>query len=287
VTPISPRLAAIVDNIQAKMTEFTPFESVPGDPTAGLILLCDHARNTLPKRYGTLGLPPTELERHIAYDIGAEALMRGLAERLGAPGVIATFSRLLIDPNRGEDDPTLIRQLYDGTIVPGNYPLNKEGRQFRFDAFYKPYHAEIERLIGQCEAAGIVPAIFSVHTMTDRWRGHNRPWQTAVLWDTDPRFARPLLEALELIKGVTVGNNEPYDGALAGDTLFKHATSRGLANALIEVRQDLVRDAVGVNLWVERLAPIVEKINAMPHIHRKEWHGSRTGALNELPHSLD
>jgi predicted N-formylglutamate amidohydrolase len=111
---------------QAGMTRtavFAPFEVIEGDRSLGIVLLADHARRALPEEYGDLGLPPAEFQRHIAYDIGVEAVTRRLAELTGAPAVIAGFSRLLIDPNRGEDDPTLIRQLYDGTVVPGNYPM--------------------------------------------------------------------------------------------------------------------------------------------------------------------
>ena len=92
-----------------------------------------------------LGLPAAEFERHIAYDIGVEAVTRELAAWLGAPAVLANFSRLLIDPNRGEDDPTLIRQLYDGTVVPGNYPMAAEERERRLDRFYRPYHDAVAR----------------------------------------------------------------------------------------------------------------------------------------------
>ncbi|TIP31930.1 MAG: N-formylglutamate amidohydrolase, partial [Mesorhizobium sp.] len=86
----------------------------------------DHARRDLPEEYGSLGLPASEFDRHIAYDIGVETVTRELAAALDAPAVLAGFSRLLIDPNRGEDDPTMIRQLYDGTVVPGNYPIAPE-----------------------------------------------------------------------------------------------------------------------------------------------------------------
>ena len=110
---------------------FAPFEIIEGARDRGLVFLADHARNDLPDEYGDLGLPPEEFERHIAYDIGVEAVTRSLAARLGVPAVLASFSRLLIDPNRGEDDPTLIRQLYDGTVVPGNYPMAPEERQRR------------------------------------------------------------------------------------------------------------------------------------------------------------
>ena len=97
-----------------------PVEVIAGDPASGIVLLCDHASNAIPPDYGTLGLPPGELQRHIAYDIGAAAMTRSLAAALGAPAVLSTFSRLLIDPNRGEDDPTLLMRLSDGAVVPGN-----------------------------------------------------------------------------------------------------------------------------------------------------------------------
>src|SRR5690606_27171929 len=123
-----------------RSSDFSPFDLVAGDASRGILLVCDHARRDLPQDYGTLGLPEAELERHIAYDIGVEVVTRELAALLDAPAVLANFSRLLIDPNRGEDDPTLIRQLYDGAIITGNYPLSEMERQRRLDLFYRPYH---------------------------------------------------------------------------------------------------------------------------------------------------
>src|SRR5438128_3212795 len=123
-----------------RSTVFAPFDIVEGDRKKGVVLLADHARRDVPDEYGSLGLPAAEFERHIAYDIGVETVTRELAAALDAPAVLAGFSRLLIDPNRGEDDPTLIRQLYDGTIVPGNYPMAAEEREKRLDRLYRPYH---------------------------------------------------------------------------------------------------------------------------------------------------
>lgn len=259
------------------MSEFPAHEFIPGDFSRGLVLICDHARNTLPEEYGSLGLPESEFSRHIAFDIGAEGLLRGLARELGVPAVLATYSRLLIDPNRGEDDPTLIRQLYDGTIVPGNYPLSEEERQTRINTYYRPYHEAVAAAIEGCLSSGIVPAVFSVHTMTDRWAGRKRPWHAAILWDRDPRFAIPMLEELRRTGQHVIGDNEPYDGALAGDTLYRHCTRKGLANALLEIRQDLVGDGDGIEAWVGQLAPMIEKVNALEHIHECRDFGTRTG----------
>ena len=114
---------------------FPPFTIIEGDRAKGLVLIADHARNALPDEYGDLGLPENEFRRHIAYDIGVETVTTQLAAITGAPAVFANFSRLLIDPNRGEDDPTLIRQLYDGTVVPANYPMAPDERQRRIERF--------------------------------------------------------------------------------------------------------------------------------------------------------
>lgn len=259
---------------------FAPFEIVEGDRRAGLVLVADHARRDLPEEYGDLGLPASEFDRHIAYDIGVETVTRKLAELTGAPAVIAGFSRLLIDPNRGEDDPTLIRQLYDGTVVPANYPMAPEERERRLDLFYRPYHDAVGAMTASVAAAsGKAPFIFSVHSFTPVMQGYVRPWHVGVLWDLDDRVARPLIEALAADPLLVVGDNEPYDGALRGDTMYRHAIVNGFAHALIEIRQDLIADAGGAEEWADRLAPIVDAINRRPDIHEVRQYGSRTKPL--------
>ena len=259
---------------------FAPVEIVEGDRSKGLVLVADHARRGLPEEYGSLGLPVHEFDRHIAYDIGVEEVTLELAALTGAPAELANFSRLLIDPNRGEDDPTLIRQLYDGTIVPGNYPLPPEERERRLDRFYRPYHDAVSALIASvARASGVAPFIFSVHSFTPALQGFVRPWHVGVLWDRDDRAPRLLIEALSADPGLVVGDNEPYDGALRGDTMFRHAIVNGYAHALLEIRQDLIADSEGALAWARRLAPIVDDINRRPDIHEVRMYGSRTGPV--------
>jgi predicted N-formylglutamate amidohydrolase len=258
-------------------------EMVGGDPKNGILLLCDHASNRLPASYGALGLQLTELERHIAYDIGAAALTRALASRLDAPAVLSSFSRLLIDLNRGEDDPTLIMRLSDGAVVPGNHPLADSERMRRIESYYAPYHAAVSAAIDAATGAGTVPALISIHSFTPVWRGEKRRWQVGVLWDADPRLAVPLIEALAADGTLVVGDNEPYRGALAGDTMYRHGTVRGLAHALIEVRQDLIAEAAGVAEWAERLAAILAALNRRPDIHEIHFHGSLTDSAAPRP----
>lgn len=259
---------------------FAPFEVVDGDRKRGMVLLADHAGRELPDQYGDLGLPASEFDRHIAYDIGVEQVTRELAARLGVPAVMARFSRLLIDANRGEDDPTLIRQLYDGTIVPANYPMSAEERERRLDRYYRPYHDAVGSMVASVAAAtGAAPFIFSLHSFTPVMQGRARPWHAGVLWDSDDRAVRPLLELLSADANLVVGDNEPYDGALRGDTMYRHAIVNGYAHALLEIRQDLIGEGAGQAAWAERLVPILEAINAMPDMHVVKQHGSRTGPV--------
>ena len=251
------------------------FETVAGPADRGLLILCDHASNALPAGYGTLGLPASEFERHIGYDIGGRALTLALAQRLGAPAVMSTFSRLLIDPNRGEDDPTVMMRLSDGTVVPGNHHADKAEIEHRLATYHRPYHAQIERQVGEMMASGVPPVIISIHSFTPVWRGVPRPWEVAVLWDNDPRANMALVEALEADRALTVGNNEPYDGCLKNDTIYRHATQRGLANCLLELRQDEIGSADGVARWADRLAPVIEAVDAQPHMHEIAFYGSR------------
>lgn len=150
-----------------------------GRADAGLIILCDHADNALPPRYGTLGLPREQLGRHIGYDIGAAPITRALATALGVPAVLTRYSRLLIDPNRGADDPTLIMRLSDGAVVPGNRRLDAGERAKRIDLYYRPYHQAIARVIDRCLAAGVTPALLSIHSFTESWKTTRVPGMLA------------------------------------------------------------------------------------------------------------
>lgn len=241
-----------------------------------MLLVADHAYRRLPAAYGSLGLPEAELDRHIAYDIGIEGLTRDLHARLGVPAIMAGYSRLLIDPNRGEDDPTLIRQIYDGAVVPGNYPLPAAERAARIAQFHRPYHDRVAALIADVEAASAMPPlVVSLHSFTPVMQGRIRPWQVGILWDSDPRAPEALMAMLRQDPTLTVGDNEPYDGALKGDTLHRHCTVPGLANVLIEVRQDLIGADEGVREWGERLAPMLDGLNARSDMHERRQFGSR------------
>jgi predicted N-formylglutamate amidohydrolase len=256
------------------------YRRIEGDCSQGLLILCDHAENRIPPPYDALGLTAEELGRHIAYDIGAAAVAERLAFALGAPAILSRYSRLLIDPNRGLDDPTLVMQLSDGRIVPGNAGIDQAEIEARIRRYHAPYHRAIELAIDRAVAAGAPPVLLAMHSFTPAWKSVPRPWHVGVLWDKDPRFAAPLLRGLAALPGVTVGDNVPYSGQLKGDTLYRHGTARGLAHALIELRQDLILGEEGQAEWAEHLAGVVRRLfvaaELRPRLHAIEHFGSRT-----------
>ena len=250
------------------MTE-PAYERLVGAAKTPLLFLCDHASNALPPAYGTLGLAPELFATHIAADIGAAQVTRSLAEAFGAGAILGTWSRLLVDLNRGEDDPTLVMKLSDGSLIPGNARIDAAEVAGRIAAFHAPYHAAIAAEIAALRNAGHVPVLVSMHSFTPVWKGTKRPWEIGILWDRDGRLARPLLTEFAAA-GFVTGDNEPYDGELENDCLYRHGTMLGLPHVLIEMRQDLIADAASARAVAARIKPVLERALAAmgpPAIH--------------------
>lgn len=235
-----------------------PFHILGADRPSRWLITCDHATNRVPDCVGggSLGIAPADMERHIAYDIGAAGVTRRLAERLDAPAILSDFSRLVIDPNRGEDDPTLVMKLYDGTIIPMNRHVDAAEVERRLAAFHRPYHDALERLAARRGDT----VICAIHSFTPRLSGRaDRPWQVGVLYShLDPRLALCLLDRLRAEPDLCVGENEPYGGHLEGDAIDRHALRQGRPNVLVEIRHDLIRGEDGQIAWADRLAPILQ-----------------------------
>lgn len=232
-----------------------PFEIIGRNRSGRWLVTCDHATNIVPEwvHGGDLGLPPEDMQRHIAYDIGAAGVTRKLAERLDSPAILSRFSRLVCDPNRGEDDPTIMMRLYDGTIIPGNRNADISEIEERLRRLYRPYHAayaDLANAIGN-------PVICAVHSFTPRLQGRSpRPWEVGILHTAGNRFADNVIAACRDAGWVT-GDNQPYAGHLPGDAVDRHALQHDRPNVLIELRQDLIATEEGQSRWAARLAEIL------------------------------
>lgn len=221
------------------------------------LVTCDHASNRVPDwlNGGDLGIPAEDMARHIAWDVGAAGVARALGHLLDSPVILSDFSRLVIDPNRGEDDPTLVMQLYDGTIIPANRHITPAGVEARLDRLYRPYHAAYARLA----ALRTDRVIAAVHSFTPCLKGRPpRPWHVGVLYShLDERLSKPLIARLQREDGLSIGDNEPYSGHLPGDAVDRHALRLGRLNTLIELRNDLIGAEAKQAHWAARLAPIL------------------------------
>ena len=240
-----------------------PFQVVNADGSAPFLLVCDHASRAIPHAMKQLGVADWVLERHVARDIGARALTLALSERFDAPAVLAGYSRLVVDLNRQLHDSSAFIKVSDGIAIPGNIEMDERERTERIQSFFDPYHAAVDEALARFTQRGHVPGLLSIHTCTPVYNRVVRRWHVGVMWDKDPRIARPLLENLARVPDVCVGDNEPYSGAHPNDfTIDHHAESNGFPCVGVEVRQDLVDTPEGAAHWAGVLGDAFDSVMA-------------------------
>ncbi len=234
-----------------------PYRIEGADRPSRWLVTCDHATNVVPPDVngGTLGVAEADMNRHIAYDVGAVGVARALGRLLDAPVIESNFSRLVIDPNRGEDDPTLVMKLYDGTIIPGNRHVDSAEIERRLNRLYRPYHSALADLAARRDDT----IICAIHSFTPQFRGRLlRPWHVGLLYAVDDRLAKPFLARLQAEDDLCVGDNQPYSGHVAGDSISRHAIAHERPNILLELRNDLIVTETAQESWAARLAPMLD-----------------------------
>lgn len=252
-------LGAVIPDPLLGDDEPPAFLSTRPGGTSSFVIAVDHAGARIPRALGTLGVPESELSRHIAWDIGALGIAQGIAARLNATLVAQNYSRLVIDCNRDPRVATSIVTMSEWTPIPGNVGLTPAQAAQRRAAIFDPYHAHLSALLDDRIAAGRRTILVSQHTMTDVYKGSQRPMHAAVLYNRDRRYAGLVLEALRAIPGLVIADNEPYYVTDETDyTIPHHGEARGLPHVEIEVRQDLVSDAAGQAEWAGRLATVLK-----------------------------
>jgi predicted N-formylglutamate amidohydrolase len=232
--------------------EEAPALVVNGGGRSPYVLVCEHASHRLPKSLGTLGLPESELQRHIAWDIGAEKVARELSRLIDAPLVLQRYSRLAYDCNRPPDSADAMPEISEITHIPGNRQLTSDARLMRTREIYRPFHATIADLLDRRAAEGTRSTVVTIHSFTPVYKGKPRTVELGILHDRDRGLADKLITSFPT---VDARFNEPYgpdDGVL--HTLNLHAAPRGLRHAMIEIRNDFLLDERGQVEWAERLS---------------------------------
>ena len=200
-----------------------------------ILIIADHASNYIPKEYINLGLPDSFLSNHIAFDIGVKELVLDLSNRLKCKVIQGKYSRLLIDLNRDLNDPTVIPEIVDRKIIPGNIELSKSELRLRVIKIYKQYHNEINQIIKNEK----VKVIFSIHSFNPIFKKKKRFFEFGILSNEDKNLSSIIIDQLKL-QNLNVGDNRPYKGNLIGDSMHRHGLGNKLPHALIEVRNDLL-----------------------------------------------
>lgn len=224
------------------------------------LLVCDHYGRLIPRRLGDLGLPQSELERHIAWDIGIAGVATALAKELGAHLIAQRYSRLVIDCNRPFASPGSIPPISDATPIPGNHALTAEQIAARRTAIFAPYHARIAQVLDARAARNLPTILVSLHSFTPVYAGVARPWHIGTLYQRATRLPPLLRDLLRAESALVVGDNEPYAASDATDyTIPVHGERRGLIHCGLEIRQDLIAHEPGQLQWAERLAGVLRK----------------------------
>jgi predicted N-formylglutamate amidohydrolase len=233
------------------------------DGRSPFLFTSDHYGRLIPKPLGDLGLPESELTRHIAWDIGIAGVAERLSKELGAHLIAQRYSRLVIDCNRPPRAASSIPLLSEATTVPGNEGLSREDAELRRRAIFDPYHRRIDEVIDQRMAEKRPTILVSLHSFTPVYAGVRRPWHIGTLYHRDKTLPPLLLKALRAEGDLVVGDNEPYAVSDETDyTIPVHGEARGLTNSGIEIRQDLIADESGQQQWAERLARVLGGVEA-------------------------
>jgi predicted N-formylglutamate amidohydrolase len=235
--------------------EPAPFLEAGERGRSHFVIVVDHASRRIPRRLGSLGLPPSELQRHIAWDIGALDVARRMAAALEAPLVAQNYSRLVIDCNRDPKVAASIPRSSESVAIPGNIGLSDEEISARRTEIFTPYHNRVSALLDERRAANRPTILVAQHTMTHIYHGVRREMHAAVLYNRDRRFAALMLDALRRDASLLIADNEPYFVSDETDyTIPHHGEARGLPHVEIEIRQDLVREESGQAEWAQRIA---------------------------------
>jgi predicted N-formylglutamate amidohydrolase len=227
-----------------------------------IVLLCEHASNYIPPEYEGLGVSAPDLQRHIAWDIGAAHVARHLSHLLDATAFLGTYSRLMIDLNRPPGVRSSIVTRSEATEIPGNVSLSTAERERREQMIFHPHHAAIEAHLHERARLGRRTFVVAIHSFTPVFHGKAREWHVGVLFERGASLAEATMAGLRAQDpALNVGANVPYSVSIEEDYgLLVHGDNVGNPAMLIEIRQDLISTQDAAQSWAARLAPILREV---------------------------
>lgn len=237
------------------MTE--PVEILNPSGASQVVLLCEHASHHIPADYARLGLSDDAGLSHAAWDPGARALTLKLAEALDAPVVASTVSRLVYDCNRPPEAASAMPEKSELIEIPGNVGLTQDQRDARTRAVYDPFCNAVAQVL---DARGPDTVVVTVHSFTPLYFGKPRQVELGLLHDTDSRLVDAMLKAARGMDHRRIARNQPYgpeDGVT--HSLQIHALRRGLANVMLEVRNDLLCSEVQTSAMAQDILGLLRQ----------------------------
>ena len=251
-------MAAAADTpLLLKPEDVPPVREFNAGGRSPFLLTCDHYGRLIPPVLGNLGLPESELVRHIAWDIGIAGVAEVLSKHLNAHLIVQRYSRLVIDCNRPPDAASSIPRISEATTISGNEGISREAAAMRRAQIFDPYHRRIDAIIDQRGGAGLQTVLVSLHSFTPVYAGIARPWHIGTLYHRDTHLPPQLLKLLRAEPDLVVGDNEPYAVSDETDyTIPVHGEKRNLPHVGIEIRQNEIADEAGQKLWAERMSRI-------------------------------
>lgn len=221
------------------------------DGRGRVVVICEHATHYIPSEYNGLGLSEQDRKSHAAWDPGARDVSLLLSAALDAPMISSTVSRLVYDCNRPPEAPCAMPEKSERIDVPGNIGLSQTDRDARTHAIYDPFCAAVSKVL---DARGPDTIIVTMHSFTPIYHGKPRVVELGLLHDDDSRLVDAMLSYADTLPHRRIERNAPYgpeDGVT--HSLKIHAQSRGLANVMVEVRNDLLKTEKGIATMAQEL----------------------------------
>ncbi|WP_293573765.1 N-formylglutamate amidohydrolase [Phaeobacter sp.] len=244
-----------------------PVEVWNADGAGEVIVLCEHASNHIPQRYGDLGLTAAHRNSHTVWDPGARAVSLALAKALDCPMIASRVSRLVYDCNRPPEAPSAMPSRSEVIEVPGNRALDQAARDERVQSVYRPFCEAVTQLIMARQHAGRQPVLVTVHSFTPVYHGTTRAVEIGILHDDDSRLADAMLDEAAALPHRQIERNSPYgpeDGVT--HSLQLHGQRNGIANVMLEIRNDLLADPEAEQTMAEEvltlLRPALDRLEA-------------------------